>query len=162
MIVYVVVCSYSFSLFWIYCNIFIYPLNYYNIILVSNYILLIILLYMPKIFPLSASTQDLPLPQTMPTPLFISMGIMHISSLATPFPILYFTSPWLFCNYLFVPNTLTWLPIPLHVLPIWQSSKCSLYHDSACVHVFLVCFLDSIVDRYIFIAILLLVVLTFS
>ena len=28
--------------------------------------------------------------------------VMHISSLATPCPILYFTSPWLFCNYLFV------------------------------------------------------------
>ena len=27
---------------------------------------------------------------------------MRISSLATPFPILYFTSLWLFCNYLFV------------------------------------------------------------
>ena len=34
--------------------------------------------------------------------------VMRVSSLATPFPILYFTSPWLFCNYLFVlPNPLT-------------------------------------------------------
>ena len=41
--------------------------------------------------------------------------VMHVSSLATPFPILYFTSPWLFCNYLFVLlNPLTFLPIPPH------------------------------------------------
>ena len=38
--------------------------------------------------------------------------IMCISSLAAPFPIL-FTSPWLFCNYLFVLiNPLTSSPIP--------------------------------------------------
>ena len=28
--------------------------------------------------------------------------VMLVSSLAAPFSILYFTSPWLFCNYLFV------------------------------------------------------------
>ena len=39
--------------------------------------------------------------------------VMCISSLATPFPILYLTSSWLFCNYLFVLlNPLTSSPLP--------------------------------------------------
>ena len=41
--------------------------------------------------------------------------VMHISFLATPFPILYCISPWLFCNYLFVLlNALTFSPTPPH------------------------------------------------
>ena len=40
--------------------------------------------------------------------------VMGISSLATPFPVLYFISLWLFCNYLLVLlNPLTSSPIPL-------------------------------------------------
>ena len=39
--------------------------------------------------------------------------------------LLYFTSPWLFCNYLLVLlNPLTSLPIPSHPPPFWQPSKC--------------------------------------
>ena len=54
--------------------------------------------------------------------------VMHISSLATPFPILYFISPCLFCNYPFVlVNPLTSLPIPPYAPPIWQPSKSSPY-----------------------------------
>ena len=54
--------------------------------------------------------------------------VMHISSLASPFPLLYFTSPSLFCNCLFVLlNPLTSSPTPLHPSPIWQPSKHSLY-----------------------------------
>ena len=54
------------------------------------------------------------------------LWIIRISTLATPFPILY--TPWLFCNYLFVfLNSFTFLPIPLHTPPIWQPLKCSLY-----------------------------------
>ena len=50
--------------------------------------------------------------------------VMCISSLATPFPILYFTSPWLFCNYISVllnplPSSLI---LPLSP-PLWQSSS---------------------------------------
>ena len=77
--------------------------------------------------------------------------VMHISSLATPFPILYFTSPWLFCNYLFVLlNPLTSSPIPLHSPPIWQPSKHSISMILSVLLVCLVCFLDSTVDRYLF------------
>ena len=86
--------------------------------------------------PLLPSTQHPPLPQTVPTPLF-----KGVSSLATPFPILYFISPWLYCNYQFVLLTpLTSSPIPPHPPRIWQPLKLSLYPW------FLVCFLDSIVD----------------
>ena len=31
-----------------------------------------------------------------------SPWVMHVSSLSTPFPILYLPSPWPFCNYLFI------------------------------------------------------------
>ena len=54
--------------------------------------------------------------------------VMRISSLATLFSVLYFTSPWLFCIYLFVLlNPLTFSLIPLHSTPIWQPSKDSPY-----------------------------------
>ena len=75
--------------------------------------------------------------------------VMHISSLATPFPILYFISPWLFCNYLFVLlNPPTSSPLPPHPHPSenHQNNLCIL--DSVSVLLIcLVCFLDSIVDR---------------
>ena len=49
--------------------------------------------------------------------------VMSISSLATPFPILYFTSPWLFCNYQFVLlDPLRSSPILSLLSPIWQPS----------------------------------------
>ena len=72
-----------------------------------------------------SSTQYPSLPQAIYPHHCSRSWVMHVSSLATPFPILCFTSPWLFCNYLFVLlNPLTSSPIPL---PIWQPSKCSLY-----------------------------------
>ena len=51
--------------------------------------------------PLSPSTQH---PHSLRPSLFHCScpWLMHISSLATPFSTLYFTSPWLFCTYLFV------------------------------------------------------------
>ena len=52
--------------------------------------------------------------------------VMHISSLATPFPTLYHPSPWLFCNYLLY----FLIPSPLHLFPhtplIGKSSKHSV------------------------------------
>ena len=93
-----------------------------------NYILLIMLLQLPWFSPLgppplstSQSVRQSPHHCSCP-------WVMCIGSLATPFPVLYFTSPWLFCNYLFVllnPITSSFiLPKPP---PIWQPSKCSLY-----------------------------------
>ena len=60
--------------------------------------------------------------------------VMCVSSLAAPFPILYFTSPWLFCNYLFVLlNPLTSSPVSYtHLTLPTRGSKCrsrwSPYH----------------------------------
>ena len=55
-----------------------------------------------------------------PPPLFVSMAHMY-KFFGTLFPTLYFTSPWLFCNYLFVLlNPLTSSLILLFPTPIWQ------------------------------------------
>ena len=91
----------------------------------KNYILLCMLLQLLQFFPLWLSLPSLPkLSQTIPTPVSMSM-VMHICSLATLFPMLYFTSPWLFCNYQFALfNPFTFFTQPP---PIWQPSKCSLY-----------------------------------
>ena len=82
--------------------------------------------------------------------------VLRVSSSATPFPIRYFTPPQLFCNYLFVLlNPLTSSPIFPHTPPIWQPSKRSPYPGfclcSSCL--LSLFFVDSIVDRYVFIAI---------
>ena len=87
------------------------------------YTLLIMLLQLSWFFPHCP-----PLPST-PHSLRQSLHhcshpwIMHIGSVATPFPILYFPFPWLFCNYLFVLlNPLTSPPIfptlPSHLATI--------------------------------------------
>ena len=86
-----------------------------------------------------------------------------VGSLAIPFPILYFISPWLLCNYLFILlNPHTSSPIPHNLLTSGNCQNTLHIHDSVSVLlVCLVCFLDSIVDRYVFIAILLFIVLIF-
>ena len=63
------------------------------------YILLIILLVLSQFFHVAPSTQQPLLCQSSHS--YSCPWFMHISPLATPFPMLYFTSPWLFCNYLF-------------------------------------------------------------
>ena len=86
--------------------------------------------------------------------------VMHMCSLATPFPILYFISPWLYFNYLFAfLNLVNSSPIPPSPLPSGNHQNALCVHDSVSVLVHLVCFLDSIVDRYVFIAILLFIFL---
>ena len=88
--------------------------------------------------------------------------VMLTSSLATQFPSLYFTSPWLFCNHLFVLlNPLTFSHIPPY--PLLSNNHQTILHiyDSVPVLVCLICFLDSIVDRCVFMPILLFIVLIF-
>ena len=88
--------------------------------------------------------------------------VMCISSLATPFLILYCTSPWLFCNYhlFLIPSPLD--PFPHTSLPSANLQNALCIQDSISVLlVCLVCFLDLIVDRYVFIDILLFIVFTF-
>ena len=115
-----------------------------------------------------------PLPPPPSTPHYFRQSSYHcscpwvvhehalLSTLASPFPVLYFTSPWLFCNYLLVLlNPLTFSPIPPRPLPSGNHQNTLCVDDSVpVVLVCLVCFLHSIVDRYVFFAILLLIVLT--
>ena len=84
--------------------------------------------------------------------------VMCVSSLVTPFPRLYFTFPWLFCNYFLIPS-------PLHQSTHTPHLKCTNHQNALCICdsvsvilVLFVCFLDSIVDKYVFIAILLLLI----
>ena len=89
------------------------------------------------------------------------LWVMHRSSLATPLPTLYLTFPWLFCNYLFVLfSPLASSPIPPKPVPSGNHQNTLHIHDSvSALLICLVCFLDSIVGRYVFLAILLLIVL---
>ena len=62
-----------------------------------DYAITVVLIFPPRL----PSTPHHPLPQVIPPP-FSCPWVMCVSSLAPLFPTLYFTSPWLFCNYLFV------------------------------------------------------------
>ena len=105
----------------------------------------------PDFPPLSSSTQHPPLPKAISPPWFMSW-VLCISSLATPFPILHFTSPRLFCNFLLVlHNPLTSHPVSYNSLPSGNHRNTLLIHDSVSVLlVCLDCFLDSIVYRFVF------------
>ena len=118
----------------------------FHFVFLLNYIW-IMLLQLSQIFPLCPSPTSTPHSLRQSPPL---TGFTLVSSLATPFPILYFTSPWLFCNCLFV--LFNPLPSVSH-----QNTLC--IHDS--VSVLLVClvcdlYLDPTVDRYMFIITILL------
>ena len=98
-----------------------------------------------------------PLPTDTPhslrqSPIIVPVHQSCVHTLASPFPMLYFTSPWLFCNYLFVLlNPLTSSPIPSYPLPLGNHENTLCIHDSVSVLlVCLVCILDSIVNRYAF------------
>ena len=110
----------SLSLFILFFSLFIF--------LLLNYILLIITITVVPIFPpLLPSTQRPPLPHQFPHHCSC-LWVLCISSSATPFPILYFTSPWLFYNYLFALLQPLFSSLnPSHPPPIWESSKHSLY-----------------------------------
>ena len=142
---------------WSWMTLFIFLFFFY-------YILLIMLLYLSQFFSqfCPSPPSNPPLPQANPH-LCLCLWVMCISSLAALFPTLYFTSPWLFCNYLIVLlNPLTSHPFPRTPLPSGNHQNTLHIHDSVSVRlVCLVCFLDSVVGRYIFIAILLCIVLIF-
>ena len=90
-----------------------------------NYILLIMLLQLFEFLPLCPLWLSTPHSLGHSPFLCSCPSVMHISSLATPFPILYYTSPWLFCDCLFVlPNPLTHSPIlPSHLATIKTLSE---------------------------------------
>ena len=94
---------------------------------------------------LLSSTHHPPLPQATPH-CCQHPWVMHLCSLATVFPMLYSMFPCLFCNY-----SCVFLPIPLTPSHL-EIIKCFLYLSLCFTWLF--CFLDSIVDRYVFFAIL--------
>ena len=128
--------------------------NFHNFL---NYILLIMLLQLSWFFPLCPSPPSTSHSLRKSPHHCLSPWVMCLSSLDAPFPILYLTSAWLSCDYLFVLlNPLT-SSFPPHLSPIWQPSKCSPYPLFFLCSSCLLSFIDSIVHRYVFIAILFIV-----
>ena len=105
-----------------------------------------------------------PLPPAFPT-LSSCPWVVHVSSLASPFPILFLTSPCLFCAcqlcFLFpVPfPPFSSFPLPADNPP----NDLHLYHSVPVLVVCLVCFcfLNSVVDSCEFVVILMFIVLIF-
>ena len=114
-----------------------------------NYISLIMLVQLSQFFsPLLLSNQY---PHSLRQALHhcLRPWVMCVSSSATPFPVLYFTSPRLFCNYPFVLS-----PSPLHPSPTTPSHLATITTLSismilSVLLVCLFCFLDSIIDMYL-------------
>ena len=108
-------------------NILFFKLFSSNLLLFFKYILLIMLLQLSQFFSPLYPPSALP-PSHPPafTPTFSSRPwVVHISSVISPFPILFLTSPYLFCTYhlcLFpVPFSPSSSPSPLitlHVISI--------------------------------------------
>ena len=86
---------------------------------------------------------------------------MSVSSLASPFPILFLTSPCLFCSYqlcFLIPAPFppfSPVPFPADNPP----NDLHTYDSISILFVCLVCFLDSVVDSCEFVAILMFIVL---
>ena len=105
------------------------------------------------------------LPLTFPLTLGSCPWVVHISSLVSPFPILFLTSPCLFCTYhlsfLFPVTFRPFSPLPA------DNPPCDLhFYDSApvlvvCLVVFVFVFSGSVVDNCEFAVILLFIVLIF-
>ena len=125
-----------------------------------KYILLIMLLQLSQFFlPFIPLHPASPYPPAFPSPLSSCPWVIHISSLASQFPILFLTSPCLFYAYqlcfLFPapspPFSLSPPPlVTLHVISIFVILFCS-----SCLLSFCFCFLGSVVDSYEFVVILL-------
>ena len=98
------------------------------------------------LFPLCPSLPSTPIPSR-------NLPIMHISSLASPFPILFLTFPCLFCTY----QLCFLFRVPFSPFPADNSpNDLHIYGSVSVLLVCLVCFLDSIVDSCV------VLILTFS
>ena len=116
------------------------------------------------VFPAPPST---PLPRSN-SPLSSCQWVMHISSLASPFAILFLTSPCLFGPY----QLCFLIPVPFPLFssfPLPADNPPNDLHVYDSVPVLLVClvwfcfsFLDSVVDSCEFVVILMFIVLIFS
>ena len=100
--------------------------------------------------------------QSPPPTLSSCSWVMHVSSLATPLPMLFLTSFCLFSTYQFILLTpFTIPPIPADPHPGCHPSVLRIYESVSVLLVCSVCFLDSVVDSCEFNAILLFIVLIF-
>ena len=123
-----------------------------------KYILLIVLLQLSQFFPLCP---PLSFPLVI-SPLSLCPWIVHISSLASPFPILFLTSHCIFLatNYAFQSLYL----FPILPVPLSTNSPPNDLHIYDSVPVLVVClvcfcFLDSVVHSCEFVVILMFIVL---
>ena len=127
-----------------------------------NYILLIMLLHLSWFFPLCPlSTQQPTLPQAIPPVLFMSMGPGYVF---WPLHFLYCTlhpHGYSVTTYLYFLILSPLYPFPYSPLPSGSHQNALCIHVSVSVLFCLVCFLVSIVDGFIFLAILMFIALIF-
>ena len=133
--------------------------------LFKKYISLIMLLQLSHFFSLLYPLHTAPLlpPAFLPASLSSCPWVIHISSLAFPFLILFFTSPCLFCTYHLCFLFLVPFPPCSRLLFPTENSLCDL-HFCDSVPVLLVCsvhffFLGQVVDSCEFVVILLFIFL---
>ena len=125
---------------------------------------LIILSQLSQFFPFCACPHSSPLPSSNP-PISSCPWVMCVSSLASPFPILFFRSCCLFCPYKLCFLILLLFP-PYSPFPFQADNPpCDLhFYDSVSVLVVCLvcfCFLDSVVDSCESVVIFLFIVLIF-
>ena len=112
------------------------------VLLLNIYILLIMLLQLSHFPPLFPSTLHIPFPPAFSVPLSSCPWAIHVSSLASPFPILFLTSSYLFCTY----HLCYLFPVPFpSILPLpfpAENPQCDLhFRDSVPVLVIcIICF----------------------
>ena len=108
-------------------KIFIFRTPNWKILKTNSIFFIVIIFYglcyysCPAFSPFATLHPEPPTPSSNPPTIDCSCPwVMCLSSLATPFSILYCTSPWLFCNYLFVLlNSLTSSPLhPFSLFPL--------------------------------------------
>ena len=127
-----------------------------------KYILLIMLLQLSHFPPFIPLLPAYLLPHSFP-PFSSCPWVIHISSLATPFPILFLISPCLFFTYRFVLLNSCTFPSMLY-LPhpsCNPQNDLHVYDSLPVLVVCLVCYLDSVVDSCTFVAISMFIVLIF-
>ena len=92
-------------------------------------------------------------PHTPPSSILLLSScswVVHITSVASAFPIIFLASPCLFCTYIYASYSLYLFPIlptaPPHWYPSMWSTFLWFYSCSSCLLGWFLCFLGSVVD----------------